>query len=56
LLETSRVLGYVFEDGRYDIGNKLDYLKATVELALRRTDLGPEFGDFLRYLGDSGKF
>ena len=32
-----------FDDGRYDIGKKLDYLRATVELALDREDLGPEF-------------
>ncbi len=41
------VYGYVFADGRYDIGKKLDYLRATVELALDRDDLGPEFQAFL---------
>ena len=34
--------------GRFDTGNKLDYLKATVELALRRPDLAPDFGPWLR--------
>ena len=33
--------GYVFEKGRFDTGNKLDYLKAVVELALERDDVGP---------------
>jgi UTP--glucose-1-phosphate uridylyltransferase len=47
LLATEPVYGHVFTDGRYDIGNKLDYLRATVELALRRADLGPAFGAFL---------
>jgi UTP--glucose-1-phosphate uridylyltransferase len=47
LLEEQTVYGYVFEEGRYDIGNKLDYLRATVELALEREDLGPEFRAFL---------
>lgn len=47
LLRTSPVYGYVFTDGRFDIGNKLDYLRATVELALRRDDIAPEFGTFL---------
>jgi UTP--glucose-1-phosphate uridylyltransferase len=47
LLEEQTVYGYVFEDGRYDIGNKLDYLRATVELALERDDLGPDFRAFL---------
>jgi UTP--glucose-1-phosphate uridylyltransferase len=41
------VYGYVFEKGRYDVGNKLDYLRATVEFALEREDLGPAFRAFL---------
>ena len=41
------VYGLVFETGRYDVGNKLDYLRATVELALERDDLGPGFREFL---------
>jgi UTP--glucose-1-phosphate uridylyltransferase len=48
LLEQQEVFGWCFENGRFDIGNKLDYLKATVELALEREDLGPDFGAFLR--------
>ncbi len=47
LLSHEAVLGYVFSEGRFDIGKKLDYLRATVELALRREDLGPEFRAFL---------
>ena len=47
LLSRQTVLGYVFSEGRFDIGKKLDYLRATVELALRREDLGPEFRSFL---------
>ena len=47
LLKEQTVYGHVFEHGRYDIGNKLDYLRATVELALEREDLGPEFRAFL---------
>jgi len=47
LLGNQTVYGYVFADGRYDIGKKLDYLRATVELALDREDLGPEFQEFL---------
>ncbi len=39
--------GWTFERGRYDVGNKLDYLRATVELALDRPDLGPQFAQFL---------
>ncbi|MGH9157704.1 MAG: UTP--glucose-1-phosphate uridylyltransferase, partial [Acidimicrobiales bacterium] len=47
LLADQTVYGYTFETGRYDIGNKLDYLRATVELALERDDIGPEFRAFL---------
>ncbi len=47
LLAEQPVYGWVFDDGRFDIGKKLDYLRATVELALDRDDLGPEFGAFL---------
>src|SRR5215475_14460627 len=47
LLADQSVFGYVFEHGRFDIGKKLDYLRATVELALDRDDLGPEFALFL---------
>ena len=47
LLKQQTIYGYVFEEGRYDIGDKLDYLRATVELAIDRDDLGPEFRTFL---------
>lgn len=47
LLGEQDVYGYTFEKGRYDIGNKDDYLRATVELALEREDLGPPFRAFL---------
>ena len=41
------VYGYTFSEGRYDAGSKLDYLRATVELAARREDLGEDFRAFL---------
>jgi UTP--glucose-1-phosphate uridylyltransferase len=41
------MLGYVFDHGRYDAGDKLDYLRATIELALEREDLGPPLRAFL---------
>jgi UTP--glucose-1-phosphate uridylyltransferase len=47
LLETQMVYGRVFESGRYDIGQKLDFLYANIELALDRPDLGPEFAAYL---------
>jgi len=39
-----------FEGRRYDVGDKLGYLKAVVEFALEREDLGGEFREYLRAL------
>jgi UTP--glucose-1-phosphate uridylyltransferase len=50
LLKEQTIYGHVFEHGRYDIGDKLDYLRATVELAIEREDLGPGFRKFLAEL------
>lgn len=44
------VHGVVFSEGRYDIGQKLDFLRANVELALARDDLGPGLEAILRDL------
>ena len=50
LILEETVYALPFEHGRYDIGNKLDFLRATVELAVGRDDLGPAFQDYLRGL------
>ncbi len=42
------VYGHCFSEGRLDTGNPLDYLRATVEVAVQREDVGPEFRAFLR--------
>ena len=47
LAEHEPVYGWTFRNGRFDVGNKLDYLEATVELALEREDIGPAFRRFL---------
>lgn len=44
------VYAYNFTGKRYDTGNKLGYLKATVEFALHRPDLGPQFRQYLKDL------
>jgi UTP--glucose-1-phosphate uridylyltransferase len=44
------IYGYRFSGTRYDAGDKLGFLKATVEYALRRKDLGDEFREYLRSL------
>ena len=42
------VYGVIFSGRRYDTGDRLDYLKAVVQLASERTDLGPELRVWLR--------
>ena len=42
------VRAVVFRGRRYDTGDKLDYLRTTVRLAVERPDLGPEFRSWLR--------
>jgi UTP--glucose-1-phosphate uridylyltransferase len=53
LLETQPVHAFRFVDGRFDVGNKLDYLRATVELALERPDLAEEFRAILYDIVDA---
>lgn len=47
LLKKRPIYGYKFKGTRYDAGNKLGFLKATVEFALKREDLGKEFRKYL---------
>ena len=50
LLKEEKVFGYTFEGKRYDAGDKLGMLQATVEFALKRSDLGPQFRAYLKGL------
>jgi len=50
LREKQLIHAYRFEGKRYDAGDKLGFLKATVEFALKREDLGSDFGAYLRDL------
>ncbi len=50
LLEQQPVYAYMFEGTRYDAGDKLGFLKATVELTLKRQDLGEPFRQYLKSL------
>jgi UTP--glucose-1-phosphate uridylyltransferase len=49
LAQEQAVYAYVFDGGRFDVGNKLDYLNATIELAIDREDIGK---DVRAWLGD----
>jgi UTP--glucose-1-phosphate uridylyltransferase len=50
LLKTEKIYGFTFEGKRHDAGDKLGFLKATVEFALKRKDLGRDFREYLRGL------
>ncbi len=50
LLRSRPIYAYRFEGTRYDAGDKLGFLKATVEFALRRHDLGAQFREYLKGL------
>jgi UTP--glucose-1-phosphate uridylyltransferase len=50
LLQEEKVFGYTFEGKRYDAGDKFGMLQATVEFALNRADLGPQFRAYLKEL------
>jgi UTP--glucose-1-phosphate uridylyltransferase len=48
LLDTEKVFGYTFEGRRYDAGDKAGMLQATVDFALKRSDLGPGLREYLK--------
>ncbi len=48
LLQHEKVYGFSYEGKRHDAGDKLGFLKATVEFALKRDDLGPAFRTWLQ--------
>jgi UTP--glucose-1-phosphate uridylyltransferase len=50
LMAKQRVLAYKFDGKRYDAGDKLGYLQATVEFALQNPELGAGFRSYLRSL------
>ncbi len=50
LMQEQPVHGYAFEGTRYDAGTPMGWLKASVELALARPDMGSEFAEYLRGL------
>jgi len=50
LLKREKLYAYVYEGRRHDTGDKLGFLKATVEFALKREDLGGAFREYLKGL------
>jgi len=52
LCKEQAMYAYEFEGRRYDVGDKLGYLMATVEMALKREDLGEDFMNYLLELAE----
>ncbi len=50
LLKDQDIYALRFHGTRHDVGNPMGLLRASVEMALRREDTGPAFGEFLRRL------
>ena len=50
LLQEEKVYGFTFEGKRHDTGDKLGFLKATIEFALKRADLGQGLREYLKSL------
>jgi UTP--glucose-1-phosphate uridylyltransferase len=50
LMQEQDVYGYAFEGRRYDAGTTMGWLKASVELAMQRQDIGAEFRQYLQGL------
>jgi UTP--glucose-1-phosphate uridylyltransferase len=50
LLQREKLYGYVFDGKRHDTGDKLGFLKATIEFALKRPDFGGDLREWLKGL------
>jgi UTP--glucose-1-phosphate uridylyltransferase len=50
LLKKEKIYAYLYEGKRHDAGDKFGFLKATVELALKREDLGGPLREYLHGL------
>ncbi|MGH4118122.1 UTP--glucose-1-phosphate uridylyltransferase GalU [Clostridium sp.] len=56
LISKQNMYAYVFEGRRYDVGDKLGFLEATVEFALKRDDLKVPFMQYLQTLKNNENF
>lgn len=52
--QEDKMFAYVHDGPIYDVGKKMDYLRTTVELALRRDDLSGPFKEFLQQVVERG--
>ncbi|MBU3111439.1 UTP--glucose-1-phosphate uridylyltransferase GalU [Clostridium lacusfryxellense] len=56
LIDQQEMHAYIFEGRRYDVGDKLGFLEATVEFALKRDELKVPFMEYLQTLKENDKF
>jgi UTP--glucose-1-phosphate uridylyltransferase len=54
LKKTQQLFAYIFEGNRYDLGDKLGYLKANIEFALQKTDIRDELIQYLTDISQNG--
>lgn len=54
LMRREMIIANTIEGKRYDIGNKLDFLKTTVEFALRRKEFADPFFEYLKGIVEQG--
>ena len=54
LLQHERVFAHYIEGNRYDCGSKLGYLKATVALGLKHSEVAEEFSEYLHDMVQKG--
>ncbi len=50
LLKKEKVYGYIFEGKRYDAGDKFGFIRATIELSLKRKDIGEKVKNYIKSL------
>lgn len=55
LMESEAIYAYQFEGQRYDVGDKLGFIKTTIELALKREDLKDDLWQYLQLLVENEK-
>jgi UTP--glucose-1-phosphate uridylyltransferase len=54
LKKTQQLFAYIFEGNRYDLGDKLGYLKANIEFALQKSDIRDELIQYLTDISQNG--
>jgi UTP--glucose-1-phosphate uridylyltransferase len=56
LARQGRLLGVAYQGDRFDVGDKLGYIKAVIDYGLARPDFADDLARYLRSMADSGRF